>query len=639
MSPTLRAAFQGAIEAAPARSYDFLFGLQQPSMDAQPANIDLRLQRNRTSLAFSLFPGEGNFDVGVTYLHERRTGTRAANGTAFGFYNVVETPEPLKYITQDFGVNATFRGDWGNVFAGFNFNDFENKYETFGWDNPWRATDSTDGRAYLGPVSTTNGPATGLMALTPSNEAWTIKGGTNLKFGRFTRLRADAQIGQWTQNEQAFIGWTTNTAILTPEGVPAVSAPLPANNLDGKIDVLALNGYFTTKLTPGLRLNARYRLYENENKTPRITFNEGYVRFDAVWEEIPRISVPNGFSSNLFDAYVTYDLGRILGLEAGWKYNKIRRDFRESEHTTENMFRLAADARFGIGVVRAIYEFGDRSYDEYLPVEAEEHSFLEAGQPANSTVLRRYDQNERDRNRFGVQAQVSPGSGIVTLSASYFYNKDEYANGLVSCNADYHDGDVGDSATTCAGGQTETLGLEEAEYTTFNLDADFTPTENFSVNAFYTREDMMSLQDGIQSGGSLTFSDAARWASSIDTTVDSFGAGARWDIVPDTWLLSLFYRYQKADGSNDFTGGSDFSDIENISAYDDTTLNFFSANLKWNCSESWAVSGGAFWEKYEFDDSQTGNLLNYMPGSFFLVANRGGYDSWAGWLNLIYSFQ
>jgi MtrB/PioB family decaheme-associated outer membrane protein len=631
MSDTLQATIQTQIEGLPARNYDTVLPLVQPTLDAEPANIDLRLQRNRTSLAFSLFPGEGNFDVSVTYLHERRTGTRAANGTAFGFNNVIETPEPLKYITQDFGVNATFRGAWGNVFAGFNFNDFENKYDTFAWDNPFRGTDSTDGRAYLGPYTTVNGPKTGLMALAPSNEAWTFKAGTNLKFGPSTRLRADGQIGQWTQNEQDFIGWTTNTAVETP-------GPVPANNLDGKIDVLALNGYFTTKFTDALRFNARYRLYENENKTPRISF-DGYVRFDAVWEEIPRISVPNGFSSNLFDAYVTYDLGRILGLEAGWKYNKIRRDFRESEHTTENMFRLAADARFGIGVVRAIYEFGDRSYDEYLPVEGEEHSFLAPGQPANNTALRRYDQNERDRNRFGVQAQISPGSGLVTVSASYFYNKDEYANGLVSCNADFHDGDVGDSAETCAGGQTETLGLEEAEYTTFNLDADFTPTENFSVYGFYTREDMMSLQDGIQSGGSLTFSDAARWASSIDTTVDSFGAGARWAFVPDTWMASLFYRYQKADGNNSFTGGANYDDLEAISGYDDTTLNFFSAKLKWNCNESWALGGGAFWEKYEFDDAQTQQLLNYMPGSFFLVANNFGYDSWAGWLSLTYSFQ
>ena len=64
----------------------------------------------------------------------------------------------------------------------------------------------------------------GSMSLAPSNKAWNVKAGTTLKFGRSTRLTADAQIGQWTQNEQPFIGWTTNTAIPRPAG-PAAREP------------------------------------------------------------------------------------------------------------------------------------------------------------------------------------------------------------------------------------------------------------------------------------------------------------------------------------------------------------------------------------------------------------------------------
>ncbi len=639
MSDTLQGAIQGEVEGLGSRNYDTVLPIVQPTLDAQPSNIDIALQRNRTNLALSFFPENSSFDVGVTYFHERRTGTRTNNGTAFGFNNVIETPEPMKYITQDFGVNASFRGEWGNVFAGFNFNDFQNQFDTFAWDNPFRVTDSTDGRAYLGPYTTVNGPATGLAGLPPSNQAWNIKAGTNLKFGRATRLRADAQVGRWTQNEQGFIGWTTNTAIFLPDGQQAVSASLPANNLDGKINVLALNGYLTSKLTDTLRLNARYRLYENENNTPRIPF-EGYVRYDSVWEEIPRINVPNGFKSNLLDTYLTFDAGRMLGLEVGYKYNKIDRTFRETEHTTENMFRAAADVRLGVGVLRALYEFGDRDFDEYRPVEGEEHSFLAPGQPANQTVLRRYDQAKRDRNRFGVQAQVSPGSGLVTLSASYFYNKDEYDNGLVSCNADFHgDEDVGDSAEFCSGGTSETLGLEEAKYTTFNVDVDVTPNERTSVYGFYSREDMMDVQDGRQSGGSLTFDPRQNWMSTIDNKVDTLGAGLRFAIVPDTWMLNLFYRYQKVDGNNAFTAGEGRGTPENIADYDDSELNFFSANLKWQFTEAWAVGVGAFWEKYEIADSQTGNVLNYMPGSFFINADNGDYSSWVGWLNLTYRFQ
>jgi hypothetical protein len=75
----------------------------------------------------------------------------------------------------------------------------------------------------------------------------------------------------------------------------AVDAPLPITHLDGKIDTTALNASFRTRFGSNLRFNARYRYYDNDNKTPRTEF-PGHVRFDAVWEDIGRITVPFGYS-------------------------------------------------------------------------------------------------------------------------------------------------------------------------------------------------------------------------------------------------------------------------------------------------------------------------------------------------------
>jgi hypothetical protein len=149
----------------------------------------------------------------------------------------------------------------------------------------------------------------------------------------------------------------------------------------------------------------------------------------------------------------------------------------------------------------------------------------------------------------------------------------------------------------------------------------------------------MDVQDGRQSGGSLTFDPAQNWMSTVDDKVDTIGAGLHFAIVPDVWRLSLFYRYQKVDGNNAFTAGAGQGSPENIPEYDDTKLTFFSAKLKWSFAEAWALGIGGFWEKYEIADSQTGNVLNYMPGSFFINANSGDYDSWTGWLNLTYTLQ
>jgi hypothetical protein len=432
-------------------------------------------------------------------------------------------------------VNASVKGPWGVAFAAFNFNDFTDKFDVFTFDNPFRAVDST-GNAYQAPSASINGPVFGVAGTPPSNQAWNLKGGATLKFGPRTRLTADAQVGKWTQNEQPFIAFTTNTAIRLPDGRLGTDPnTLPARNLDGKIDVLALNGFVTTGIGDDLRLNARYRIYENDNKTPRIRFEQGYARYDGDWNATPRISVPNGFKNTLFDAYATYDLGRVLGLEAGFKHNKVERTFRETEHTTDNTFRLAADARFGGGLLlRGVYEVGERDFDEYNPVEAEENSFLVPGPPVNQTVLRRYDQAKRDRTRYGVQLQATPGSGVFTFGAGYFVNKDEYDRSAVSCNADYHGAGVGDAATFCSGGLSPALGLLEAEYKTFNLDVDFSPNDRVTLHGFYSREDVMDFQTGRQSGATITFNPAFNWSSTVDDKVDTVGAGANLTLVPDS---------------------------------------------------------------------------------------------------------
>jgi hypothetical protein len=642
LSDTLQQSHQDQVAALPSnlRTYPFLAEIVKPTLDAKPPAIDIALQRNRTNLAFSLLPGGKNFDIGVTYFHERRSGSRTNHGTSFGFSNVVETADPIRYITQDFGLNATTQGNWGTAFAALHLNDFSNRFETFSFDNPWRAVDSTDPNAYSAPGSgSINGPQSGLLALPPSNEAWNVSGGTTLKFGSRTRLSGDLQFGQWTQNQAAFIPYTTNTAIVTPSGEPATTAALPATALDGKIDVFALNGFLTSRVTDAIRFNARYRLYQNENNTPRIRFEEGYVRFDAAWEDIPRITVPYGFDSNYLDLYGTFDAGNILGFEVGYKWNKIAREYRESEHTTENTFRAAADLKFQGGVlVRGVYEFGRREYNVYDSVLGEEHSFLEPDAPANLTVLRRYDQANRDKNRIGAQLQWAPDSAMFTLSAAYYLNRDDYDDSPVPCEA----ATPADLAF-CPGGSQAALGLMKAEYETFNLDVDVSPSDRTTVYGFYSREDLFNYQTGRQSGATINFNPTSDWTSTVDDKIDTIGAGANFTLVPEKWFLELFYRYQNVDGDNAITAGPAIrppatNPVQSIPDYDDTKINFVSSQVRYKLTSDWTFGLGAFWEDYEITDSQTDPALFYMPGSFFINAVNTDYQAWVGWLNLSYSF-
>jgi MtrB/PioB family decaheme-associated outer membrane protein len=656
LSDTLQRAHQDIIAVTPGTGINFAFlsGLVAPSLAAAPANVDLKLLRGRTTLAFSVTPGDSDFEVGVSYFHERRSGTRAANGTSFGFGNVVETPEPVRYVTQDLALNAAYKGDWGVARAALRFNDFGNAFDTFAFDNPFRATDGTDGNAYQAPGgSSKNGPVFGLMSLPPDNRAVMESVGATIKLGSRTRLSADATLGQWTQDEDPLLPWTTNTAILTPGGERATTAPLPAATLGGKIGTLALNAFVHTRLTDDLGLNARYRRYDHDNKTPRYRLEDGYVRFDAVWEEIPRITVPYGYTSDTLDAYATYQVG-IAGLEAGFKHNRMKRTFRETEDTTENVFRLAADLRRDWWSLRGLAEFGSRDFDGYDAVRGEEESFLhvpgEVALPANQTVLRRYDQAKRDLTRLGGQVEVSPGSGKFTALASYVHTKIEYDQSPVVCqDVELFSG----QAAFCPGGQQAPLGLVDDGYDSFTLEANLAPSARASFFAFYTWEDGDILQHGRQSAGSLNFNPNDVWAANITTRGNSFGAGADFTLVPDKWFLGLFGRYQDIDGNNllSLLPGYSTSIYSNpllagctgtgdaacaIREFDDTRLAYVTASLRYQLGKNWTAGLGIGYEDYQMEDAQTENALNYMPASFFLQADNRDYRAWVGALSLSY---
>jgi MtrB/PioB family decaheme-associated outer membrane protein len=613
LSDTLQRDFQSAIEAQRAVSpgsvnFTFLNSLVFPSIAA--ANIvDLELVRSRGNLDIRLTPDKP-YDIRVSYFREKRFGDRAAAGTAFGFNNVIETPEPVDYLTQDIGASAEFAGAWGVLRGALHYNWFENNILTQSWDNPFRIVNSTDGAAYLGPSgSSINGPASGLMSLPPDNDAVNASVGTTLKLGDVTRLTADFTFGFWRQNESPFVAYTTNTAITSPLAASNINT-LPARQLDGQINTYSQVVSLTTRPAEDFTLRARYRRYDLSNDTPRLEF-PGYVRFDTVWEEIPRISVPYGYTNDRFDVTASYDFGPLT-LEGGYRFSGFDRTFRETERTTENAVNLAASVRArGIVLVRGTYERASRDFDEYDFEHSEEASFLAPGPPTNQPLLRRYDQAKRDADRFGGELQLTPG-GSVLIGLSYLYNKDDYSE--------------------------TRLGLIDAKADSFTANFDYTPSDRWNVFAHYTRENLSSFQRGRQSGATPSTNPLDDWTAGIDTNVDSVGAGGNFGIVAEKVDLKLQGRYQKVDGFNDLASppGGNPDVAEPISLFDDTKLLTLLAEVEYKWASRWAFAVGGWFEDYEIRDAFTSTVLNYYPGSFFLAADNGDYQGLVGYVRLSY---
>ena len=637
ISPTLQAAHQTIIGPPSSKiNYNFLNTLVTPSLNASPADVDLVLDRERTNLAASLRPGD--LDVKLAYFRERRTGDRANAGTSFGFGNVVETPEPVGYLTQDVGADAEYAGSWGAARAGVHYNWFRNNVPGLSFDNPFRATDSTDSSAYQAPGSgSTGGPVRGLVALPPDNEAVTGTAAATIKIGKRTRAGADIALGQWSQDSTNFIAYSTNTAITTPLNATDRST-LPSQQLDGKIDTSSFNAFFNSRPLDRVSFNLRFRRYDLNNKTTEIRF-PGYVRFDAVWEDIPRISVPYGYTNDRFDASVGYD-GDTFSLEGGYRYTGMDRTFRETEKTSENAGRFAA--RFVPNdwlLVRASYERASRSYDGLEIERSEDASFQNPGAPANLYAIPdpatdpafaatynslgcgatpcniRYDQAPRKSDRWNAQVQASPGK--TTFGLSWSYNNDDY--------------------------NESNYGLTSLKYNTVTAEFDYTPSDKWSLYAFYSWEKNEDHLRGRQSGSSVSSNPLDDWVSDVTDKSNSFGAGANFTFVPEKWTASLFARWQKVDGKNDITvfpGGAPASSrptgATDIPAYDDTKILGLNAELRYQFKKAWALMLGGWYEDYTSDDAQTTGIINYVPASFFLAANDGNYQAWWGYLKLSY---
>lgn len=638
MSDTWQQSFQDAIktkwdQSKPSVNYAFLSGLVNPSLAAAPA-FDIGLTRDRGRIELQLTRNKP-VDVRVTYFQERRKGNRAA-GTSFGFGNVVETAEPIQYWTRDFGVSGEWKQSWGLVRGAFVYNKFTNDilFQTF--DNPFRYQDSTDASAYASPGSgSIGGPAVGRASLSPDNATATGSLGAVFKLKKHTRITADVSYGTWTQ-DSPFMAFSTNTAITSPVVATSLAA-LPAQSLDGKINVTSVSTGITSRPVNNLTLQGRFRRYDLANETARIQF-QGYVRFEAVWEAIPRITVPYGYTSDQTQLSAAYDFGK-LSVEGGYKHDKFERTFRETEDTTQNTVYAHATLRpLDWVLVRGTFETGQREF-EGLEIElSEEASFQQAGTPANLLAVHpdtvqnngqplcpagkvcnlRFDQANRDTNRFGGTVQLTPG-GKATIGLSYLHAKDDYKD--------------------------SSFGLLSSESNVFSADADYSPGERWSVYAFYSREDVKTAQRGRQSGATVSINALDDWTSDVDDKVDTLGGGANVSIVKDKADLKLTGSYQKVDGNNAIAapvGGAPevarrtVGGVAGIPLFDDTKLLTVKAEVAVKATKALKLVLGGLYEDYQLKDSNTTGLVNYVPASFFLAALDSDYQASAVYVRAVY---
>lgn len=612
ISDALQRAFQSTIESQFAANragvnFAFLKALVTPSL-AVTAPIEVGLLRKRGLIDFRFLPERTDLDTHLTYFVESRSGNRGA-GTSFGFGNGVETPEPINYMTRDVGASGELQLGPALVRGAVHVNDFRDTLVSYTFDNPFRVTSATDAGAHAAPgTGSIAGAAFGRISLPPSNQAINGALGLLYKLPANSRLTLDLGLGHWRQNER-LIPFTTNTAITTPINASDINA-LPLSRFDGKINTNSEVLTFSSRPIPHFSVNARYRRYEMDNRSERVTL-PGYVRFDAVWVARPRITVPYGLRTNRAEVYGSYDF-KFLSLEAGFRNDQVHRTFRETDRTNENVWHIAADFRpLSWALVRTTYEAGDRDFSgSYDTERSEDASFVNPPTATNLPDLRRFDQAAKDINRLVTMLQLTP-FGNTSVSLSYLHNLDKY--------------------------KKSQYGLLRWKNDSFSAEADYTPSDRWSAYGFYTWENMAGLQRGRQ-GGSSSTNPLNDWTANNSDKATTFGLGGTVGVVPEKVDLHLLGRYQRVNGlANLFSppgGTPDFAvPIPNV---DDTKLWTTSAELIYRLTKSVDVAAGGWIERYTISDAQSTGLVSFVPGSFFLAANDGDYRGNVAYLRATY---
>lgn len=601
----IQAALQGAIAAQLATNpggitYAFLNRLLSPYLATAQA-INLGLERNRFLAQLDL-GRMGPFAWGLEYDHEKRTGNRAY-GASFGFSNATEVPEPIDYDTT----GAQIAGEWnttnGGLGFGYRYSKFENNISTLIWDNPFRVTGATDPSAYTAPgAGSIGGSNVGLADLNASNHADLLFLNGRTRFGSWFASGSAAY--DMMKQDDPLLPYTLNSSI---KGInfnggtfdPTNPANLPVRSADRKINTTALNGDLGTRFGQSLDLTFRYRYYDLANKGSRVEL-PGYVRYDAVWETIARVTVPYAYTKQNASAELGWDLAKATRLGLSFERESWNRKFREIKDSDENIWKATFDTRpTSWFALRSSYQYGDRSIGNYSRAAGAEASFVEPEDPTNIPGLLKYDEAPRKEHLYNVQAQ--------------FFPKDSWTFFL---------GAVGDDQNF----DQSAFGLEKDNTNTYNAELSYAPSDNFNFFLFGSRQDRKVDQAARQSGATPSTNPLDSWFANLDETTDTWGAGLTSQFAK-RWTLDLSANYSKSDGKAGlFSPPGGAPDVAvGFSNYDNVKLFSILGRLDYKINKS--AKAGLFgrWEDYKIDSFILQGLTNYLPGALLLDPNYGDY--------------
>lgn len=573
----------------------FTLPTPRPALSAYneaPRLHEIGVRWDTARMSFVLTPTP-DLELRAEYTRIKKDGDRPfamAFGSPGG--NFMEILEPIDQTVHDFRLKASLvRENW-QIQVGYTFSAFENAFSGVSADNPCAGLLACGGDAA--------GPSRGLVSLPPGNQAHTINlaGGINLPYR--TRVTGNFGYSLRIQNEP-FEAHTINAALA---GSPLLV--LPQGSLDGIVGTALVNASVVSRPIRPLTLTLKYRLFDLNDMSDEPIF-PAHVQNDRTLVVDERTSPRYGYTKHNVDLDGRWRFGRPLAVTLGGGWERWDRvGHREAPRSDEVFAKAAMDLTpWEWLLARLTYRPSYRRIADYDTFAHREHTILEEETAAalnqgQSTLLRKFDEADRDRQRVDLLLQFFP-LDTLTASLTGSWKSDDYLH--------------------------SPLGLQQATSWSAGVDIGWMPFERVAFTAGYVHENIfqkqLSRSRPVVGTDTFDFADFDWLSNNIDT-VDTFHLGATIALIPGRLDWNVGTNYSTATGEvlTRNPNGAPASGIaaqnltasaKRMPAFNDTLLRVDSS-LRYHFSKAWTVGLAYAFEEFTKHDWRTDTLNPFLPG-------------------------
>jgi MtrB/PioB family decaheme-associated outer membrane protein len=560
--------------------------------------FEARTQRN-TALFNLTYAASRDVDVKFSLRNSHRDGYNLQS-LNFGFSNTIESEVPLDDRTTDVKAGIEFANAKGLLSVGYDGSWYDNQIAAYRFDNPLRYTDIV------------GGPSVGQMSTWASNNMQTVN--LNGRYGLPGRTRASAAISIGTANQNgALLPPTVNTALVAPV--------LERSTAEAEARTLVMVYTVNSRPTDALWLNAKYRYYDYDTRTPPFFISSMVVADNTLGAA--KESEPLDIKRQTLDLEASYAPFQYASLNVGYTREDGDRTFRIYEKTAENIVRASIDSTGNhYFTVRAVVEKSSRkgSGDDF-------ELLAEIGE---QTQMRHFDIANRDRTRSSLILQVTPidSFGInATLAAGH----DDYSESY--------------------------FGLRDNKNRSYSVGFTVVPKETVDFDVEYVFEKYTAVQWSRTSNPlpSPSFDDPSRdWGIDSGDKVNTITANLNFiKTVPKTDMRFSFdlsdgkstYVYNLGPNSTILTGinygpGNVFNPIPIVQLSPNRThLATGRADVQYFVRANVALGAGYWYEQYRAEDfSLNGTTINQLnlPSAILSGYYYRPYTGQTMWLRMTY---